>query len=99
MKTYVNLFRKDSYGFKRDLYKLIDTFTTKGTFRLEAISYYYSLKDIHNFLNSNHSSGENPVIYNMTSNESFIDLYLKAIRIAKVIVCGSFDYLDGKILI
>ena len=96
MKTCINLFRKDSYGFKRDFYKLIDTFTTKGTFRLEAISYYYPLKDIHNFLNSNHSLWRNPVIYNMTSNESFIDLYLKAIRIAKVIVCGSFDYLDGK---
>ena len=35
-------------------------------------------------------------MYNITSRESFIDLYLKSIKIAKVMVCASFDYLDGK---
>lgn len=96
MKRDINLFRRDPHGFKRNIYKFIDTFTTDGTFRLEAVSYYYPLKDKHNFLNSNHSLWRNPVVYNITSKESFIDLYLKSIKIAKVIVCASFDYLDGK---
>ena len=32
----------------------------------------------------------------MTSNESFIDLYLKAIKLAKVMICASFDYINNK---
>ena len=40
---------------KKNFYKLIDTFTTAGTFRFEAVSYHYTLKDRHNFLNNNHN--------------------------------------------
>ena len=32
----------------------------------------------------------------MTSNESFVESYLKAIKLAKVIICACFDYLNGK---
>ena len=32
----------------------------------------------------------------MTSTESFVDLYLKAIKLAKVLICASFDYLNNK---
>ena len=32
----------------------------------------------------------------MTSTESYVDLYIKAIKQAKVLICASFDYLDGK---
>ena len=38
----------------------------------------------------------NPCIYDMTSTESFLDLYLKAIKQAKVLTCASWDYLNGK---
>lgn len=96
MRMALVLFRKDRYGFKRNIYKFIDTFTTKSTFRFEAVSYHYPLKDRHNFLNSNHQLWRNPTSYNMTSTESFIDLYLKALKLAKVLVCASFDYLNGK---
>ena len=37
-----------------------------------------------------------PVNYDVTSTESFVDLYLKAIKLAKVLMCASWDYLDGK---
>lgn len=96
MKNIINVFRRDPYAIKKNIYKLIDTLTPKSCFRFEAISYHYPLNDRHNFLNSNHETWHNPVIYGITSNESFIELYLKAIKIAKVIVCASFDYLDGK---
>lgn len=96
MKYSINLFREDPYGIKKFIYKLVDTFTSRRTFRFEAISYYYPLDDRHNFLNVDHTLWRNPCSYNVTSTESFVDLYLKAIKLAKVIVCASFDYLNGK---
>ncbi len=96
MKTALMLFRKDPSGIKKSIYKFIDTFTSKKTFRLEAVSYHYPLVDRHNFLNSNHSLWRNPTTYDMVSTEAFVDLYLKAIKNAKVLVCASFDYLNNK---
>lgn len=96
MKLALWLFRKDRFGIKKFFYKLLDTFTSKRCFRFEAISYHYPLEDVHNYLNSNHQIWRNPTTYDMTSNESFVDLYLKAIKFAKVLSCASFDYLNGK---
>ena len=96
MKTALTLFRRDPKGIKKNIYKVIDTFTSRRTFRFEAVSYYYPLDDRHNFLNSNHSLWRNPTTYDMTSTESFVDLYLKAIKLAKVLICASFDYLNEK---
>lgn len=96
MKKSIVIFRKDPKGIKKTCYKLVDTFTSKRTFRFEAISYHYPLKDKHNFLNSDHRLWRNPTTYNMTSTESFIDLYLKAVKLAKVLICASFDYINHK---
>ena len=96
MKTAINVFRRDPYGIKKAVYKFVDTFTPKSVFRYEAISYHYPLEDKHNYLNADHSLWRNPTTYNIVSNESFVDLYLKAIKMAKVLVCASFDYLYGK---
>ena len=96
MDVFIRLFRKDSYGIKKFFYKLIDTFTFKNTFRLDAISYHVPLEDEHNYLNKDNLLWRNPTTYNMTSNESFVDLYLKAVKKAKVIVCACYDYLNGK---
>jgi hypothetical protein len=96
MRRSLVLFRKDTYGIKRNIYKLVDTFTSRKCYRFEAISYHYPLDDRHNFLNNNHNLWRNPVQYDMTSTESFVDLYLKAIKFAKVLVCASFDYLNDK---
>ena len=91
MESFIRLFRQDRFGIKRVIYKTIDSFTTKRTFRLEAISYHYPLIDKHNYLNSNNKLWRNPTTYNMTSTESFIDLYLKAIKKTKVLVCASLN--------
>lgn len=96
MKMSLILFRRDPYGIKKNIYKIADTFTSKKTFRFEAISYHYPLEDRHDFLNNNHRLWRNPIAYEMTSTESFVDLYLKAIKLAKVLVCASFDYLNNK---
>ena len=96
MKRALVLFRRDPYGIKKFFYRLMDTFTPKGCFRFEAVSYHYPLEDRHNFLNSNHSLWRHPASYDTTSEESFVDLYLKAIKKAKTMICSSMDYLNGK---
>ena len=96
MRWALWLFRKDSTGFKKFIYKLVDSFTSRKTYRFEAISYHYPLEDRHNYLNSNHSLWRNPLNYDLTSTESFVDLYLKAIKLAKVLMCASYDYLNHK---
>ncbi len=96
MKTALWLFRKDTFGIKKFFYKLIDAFTPRSFFRFEAVSYHYPLEDTNNFLNLNHTLWRNPTTYDMTSTESFVDLYLKAIKLAKVLICASFDFLNGK---
>lgn len=96
MRNSIFIFRQDRYGIKKFFYKLADTFTSKRVFRFEAISYHYPLNDRHNFLNENHKLWRNPSEYSLTSEESFLDLYLKALKLAKVMVCASFDYINGK---
>lgn len=96
MKSCLYLFRRDPYGVKKFFYKVLDTFTTKRMFRFETVSYHVDLEDKHNYLNSNHKLWRNPTSYNMTSTESFVDLYLKSIKTAKVLICASFDYINNK---
>ncbi|MBQ9019668.1 MAG: zinc dependent phospholipase C family protein [Bacilli bacterium] len=96
MKLYLRLFRRDSYGIKKVIYKLIDTITPRSCFRFEAISYHYPLEDKHNFLNSNHTLWRNPCDYDVTSTESFVDLYVKAIEIARDMIIETFNYLNGE---
>jgi hypothetical protein len=96
MKRALFYFRRDPYGIKKIVYKIADTFTTKRVFRFESISYHVSLVDKHNYLNSNHKLWRNPTSYNMTSTESFVDLYVKSIKLAKVLICASFDYINDK---
>jgi hypothetical protein len=95
MSRALTLFRKDSSGLKRIIYMTVDTFTPNNTFRFEAISYHYPLKDNNNYLNNNHILWRNPIDYNLTSKESFIDLYIKALKLAKVLIEISFYYING----
>ena len=96
MRLSIKLFRKDKYGVKKNIYRFVDTLTPRSTFRFEAVSYHYPLEDKHDYLNSDHKLWRNPTTYNLTSNESFVDLYLNAIKKAKVMIVAAFDYLDGK---
>ena len=96
MKRALMIFRRDTIGIKKDIYKLVDTFTPSRCFRFEAISYHCSLKDTHDYLNNDNKLWRNPTTYSMTSHKSFIDLYLDAIKEAQLIICGSFDYINGE---
>lgn len=96
MKTYLRLFRMDRFGIKKFFYKIIDTFTPRSMFRFEAVSYHLPLEDKHNYLNNNHTMWKNPVDDNITSTESFVDLYLKSLEEARNISIKVFEYLNGK---
>lgn len=96
MKKMVTLIHRDPYGIKKFFYKLLDTFTPKSMYRFEALSFHYPLEDRHDFLNNTHTVWRNPTTYNMASSESFVDLYLRAIKKAKVIMCACEDYLNGR---
>ena len=96
MKFSLVVFRKDRFGIRKFIYKLVDTFTPRSMFRFEAISYHYPLTDRHNFLNSTHEVWSNPIDYKITSRESFLDLYLKSIKEARSIIINTFKYIDGE---
>ena len=98
MKNALVLFRRDPIGIKKDIYKLVDTFTPRSCFRFEAISYHYPLKDTHDFLNNDNKLWRNPTTYSITSHESFIDLYLKSIKEAQELICSSFDYIYDRVV-
>ena len=96
MKRFIKKYRQDKHGIKKFFYKLLDTFTPRSAFRFECISYHYPLEDKHNYLNNNHSTWNNPCDFDMVSNESFVDLYLKALDETRNIVIKVFEYLNGK---
>ena len=96
MRMAINVFRRDAYGIKKFIYKLVDTFTFDNTYRFEAISYHVPLEDRHNYLNMDNKLWRHPVNYDDTSCESFIDLYLKSINAGKTMICASWDYINGK---
>lgn len=96
MRYSLNIFRRDSYGIKKGVYKFFDLITPRNTFRFEAISYHVPLEDKRNYLNDIHNIWRYPTNYDITSNESFIDLYVKSIDIAYNLICSSFDYFNDK---
>lgn len=96
MKFALTMFRHDTLGVKKSIYKLVDTFTPKRCFRFEAISYHYPLIDKHQFLNETHQVWRNPIQYQLTNTDSFYDLYIKSIKSAKKIIEHTFSYLSGK---
>lgn len=94
MKYSLSLFRRDVWGMKKNIYKLVDTITPKCCFRFEAISYHYPLQDTHHFLNEEHQVWRNPIQYQLTSTLSYYELYIKALKLAKRLIESTFSYLN-----
>ena len=96
MKFSLRVFRQDCFGIKKFFYKLADTFTPRRCFRFEAISYHYTMHPAYDFLNFKHRLWRNPTTYSITSHDSFYDLYIKSLKLAKKIIEDTFDYLSGQ---
>lgn len=92
----LKIFRQDRYGIKKFFYKFADTFTSSKCFRFEAISYHYTMHPSYDFLNFKHQLWRNPTTYSITSHDSFYDLYIKSLKLAKKIIESTFLYLNGK---
>jgi len=92
MKTFLNLFRKDSYGVKKIFYNLIDLVTPKSLFIFDSLSYNQSLEDNNNYLNIEHNKWNYPVDKNITSTKSFYDIYNDSIEEALYIISNVNDY-------
>lgn len=85
MHIFLNLFRKDYFGIKRNIYSFFDIFTSKKIFKLKTISYNLKINDDTDFLNNKHKNWCYPADKNIKSNENFDDLYQKAI--IKAVYC------------
>ena len=96
MKFSLRVFRQDRFGIKKFFYKLADTFTPRRCFRFEAISYHYTMHPAYDFLNFRRRLWRNPTTYSITSHDSFYDLYIKSLKLAKKIIEDTFDYLSGQ---
>lgn len=92
MKTFLNLFRKDSYKIKKLLYNLIDLTTPKSLFIFDSLSYNQSIEDTNNYLNLNHKEWNYPVDKNIKSTKSFYDIYNDSIDEALYIINNINDY-------
>ena len=96
MKFSLRVFRQDRFGIKKFFYKLADTFTPRRCFRFEAISYHYTMHPSYDFLNFRRRLWRNPTTYSITSHDSFYDLYIKSLKLAKKIIEDTFGYLSGQ---
>lgn len=72
-------FVTDHYGIKKTAYKIFDFTFKKNKTKYQNLSFY--IKDPQdNFLNRNHQIWYNPTDKQISSNESFDDLYKKALK-------------------
>lgn len=71
-------FVTDRNGFKKELYKLKDFFTFQSSRKYQFLSFHVS-KIESQYLNETKEVWNNPTDQNLNSNESFLELYRKAI--------------------
>lgn len=96
MKRFLRRYRYDQYGIKMKAYQFIDLFTSPSMFKLKALSYHYPHQNREYFLNYTRAIWYNPVDPNLSSHESFFDLYQKSISEACSIIHEINLYFHGK---
>ncbi len=92
MKSYFKLFIKDRIGSKKVFLGLVDKyFNTKGDIKYKTMSYYNNIEDI-DYFNEKKVTWTHPCDENEVSNETFWDLYEKAINVAVDLITKTYDY-------
>lgn len=99
MKFFYRVFRYDPIGIKKSFYKIIDLVFPKYYLRKVPLSFHISNKDKKKFLNLEHKRWYNPTDKRTKSNESYLELYTKALyKTTKMIQeINQFFYYDKKI--
>jgi len=88
----------DRYGIKKGLAKWLDKyFNKKSRIVLETLFYYHNIDTKIDYLNLNKKQWHHPVLKEVKSNESFIDLYKRGINEAKKEMDAISYYLENKI--
>ena len=82
MKIIYRLFRYDPIGYKKNIYKFSDVFLPKNIKKTYTNSYSYKLNKNNYYLNLNNKKWCHPRYKNEVYNDSFIDLYDKALMMA-----------------
>lgn len=96
-KKFYKLFRYDPYGFKKRFYKFFDLLNPGCFIRKVPISYHTNNKK--DYLNLEHNKWYNPTDKRTKSNESYLELYTKALDKASKMIyeINKFLYYDKKI--
>ncbi len=80
MNIFISLFMFDRYGIKKCLYRFIDLFIPKKFFKFKTLSYHLDNYDYLDYLNTKHSKWYYPVDKNISSSNSFNDIYNSALE-------------------
>lgn len=76
IELFMRMFKYDRWGLKRILFDMVDP-VLKGT---ASFSYNRNIDEVKMFLNEKHELWINPMFGHIKSNESFMDLYKKALK-------------------
>ena len=79
MKSFFHLINYDPTGIKLHIYKIIDKITPPYFTKLEELSYHQDVQKYISYLNLNHIPWNLPWDKDQIFNDSFIDLYNKAL--------------------
>jgi hypothetical protein len=82
MKLLYHLLRYDKKGKKKKFYILLDNIRSNKSFQFKNVSYNVKLNKNLYFLNTNKRQWNHPMYKNEKYNESFNDLYKKAIKMS-----------------
>lgn len=91
MNFFLTTFRLDPHKYKSYIYRFIDKFTSKKTFKLEPVSYNIRNKNI-DYLNNNHKEWNYPVDRTIKSHKNFDELYQNSLIEAKKLIEAVNDY-------
>ncbi|MBE6160936.1 MAG: hypothetical protein E7158_01770 [Firmicutes bacterium] len=88
----------DKHGIKIKIYKVLDKLLFFTNYKFEYFSTYIKQPKIY-YLNIEHKKWVFPSNEKIKSNESFIDLYNKAIKKAIILITGAYNVLNGTVKI
>lgn len=99
MKFFYQVFRYDPTGLKKVFYNAVDFILPNSLLRKVPLSYHINKKGKQEFLNLEHKRWYNPTDKRTKSNESYLELYTKALyKTTKMIQeINQFLYYDKKI--
>ena len=93
MHFVIKNFRYDPYGIMKFFYYIFDFVMPKKVLSAKFLSYNFKSQNYKEFLNSEHKIWHYAADENITSNESFEDLYEKALKKATLIINEINNYL------